>query len=174
MSGTSGVTVRLWMAMSLNAVVARADQSEDFLSRNDWDLFLELVRESDALVWGRVTHELFIKPVRELFPALPIAVVTTDPALLVDDWTVRAGSPEQAIAALAERGATKLLLAGGSRINGAFARAGLIDEVVVAVEPVIVSRGIPLLTGDVPDLRLDLVAVDDRRRPTLRLHYRVV
>ena len=69
MSGTGGVvTVRLWMAMSLNAIVARENQSEDFLSGNDWDLFLELVGDSDALVLGRVTHELFIRPVRELSP----------------------------------------------------------------------------------------------------------
>ena len=124
MSGTDGVTVRLWMAMSLNAIVAREDQSEDFLSGNDWELFLELVRDSDALVWGRVTHELFIKPVRELFPVLPVAVVTHDPVLSVDGETVRAGSPEQAVASLAARGAATVLLAGGSRINGSFARAG--------------------------------------------------
>jgi hypothetical protein len=58
-------------------------------------------------------------------------------------------------------------------VNGAFAGARLIDEVILAVEPVLVARGIPLLISDAPDLRLDLVGVDDRRRPTLRLHYRV-
>src|SRR5690349_5609108 len=130
MIGTRGVTVRLWMAMSLNAIVARENQSEDFLSGNDWDLFLELLRDSDALVWGRVTHELFIGPVRELFPELPVAAVTRDPAFEVDDETVRTSSPEQAVAELAARGAATVLLAGGSQINGAFARAGLIDEVV--------------------------------------------
>ena len=162
------------MAMSLNAMVAREDQSEDFLSLTDWELFLELVRDADALVWGRVTHELFIAQVRRLFPALPVAVLTRDPAFTVDDGTVRAGSPEEAVAALAARGAATVLLAGGPQVNGAFSRAGLVDEVVVAVEPVIVARGIPLVTGDGPDLRLELVAVDDQRQPTVRLHYRVI
>jgi dihydrofolate reductase len=162
------------MAMSLNAMVAREDQSEDFLSLTDWELFLELVRDADALVWGRVTHELFIPQVRRLFPALPVAVLTRDPAFTVDDGSVRAGSPEEAVAALAARGAATVLLAGGPQVNGAFSRAGLVDEVVVAVEPVIVARGIPLVTGDGPDLRLELVAVDDQRQPTVRLHYRVI
>jgi riboflavin biosynthesis pyrimidine reductase len=58
-------------------------------------------------------------------------------------------------------------------VNGAFARAGLIDEVILGVEPVLVARGIPLLVGDAPDLRLEFVGLDDRRRPTLRLHYRL-
>jgi dihydrofolate reductase len=163
------------MAMSLNAMVARENQSEDFLSDNDWNLFLELVRDSDALVWGRVTHELFISTIRELFPSLPVAVVTRDPAFRLDGQTVRAGSPEQAVTELAAGGAGKVLLAGVSRHNGAFARAGLIDEVVLGVEPVLVAGGIPLLTGDAPDLRLELVEVDDRRRrPTLYLRYRVI
>lgn len=166
--------VTLWMAMSLNAIVAREDQSEDFLSSTDWELFLELVRGADALIWGRVTHELFIRQVRPLFPTLPVAVVTRDPSFAVDDGTVRAPSPEEAVAELAARGAAAALLAGGSRVNGAFSRSGLVDEVVVAVEPVIVARGIPLVTGEAPDMRLELVAVDEGHRPTVRLHYRVI
>jgi len=78
---------------------------------------------------------------------------------------------------LATPGATlqKLFSSGyGAVLAGEFLRLGLVDEVVVAVEPVIVARGIPLVTGDGPDLRLELVAVDDQRQPTVRLHYRVI
>jgi hypothetical protein len=49
--------------------------------------------------------------------------------------------------------------------RGAFARAKLIAEVIVAVEPVLVVRGLALLLGGAPDLRLDFVDIDDRRRP---------
>lgn len=161
------------MAVSLNAMAARENQSEDFLSHNDWELFVDLLRDAEALVWGRVTHELFIGMVRQLFPDLPVAVLTHDPAFVVDGGTVCAASPEQALAELAARGAATALLAGGPHVNGAFARARLIDEVILGVEPVLVTPGIPLLVGDAPDLRLDLIAVDESRRPTLRLHYRV-
>jgi riboflavin biosynthesis pyrimidine reductase len=70
--------------------------------------------------------------------------------------------------------ADNALLAGGSQLNAGFARSGLIDEVIVAIEPVIVSPGIPLLSGDAPDLRLDLLDVDQSHHPTLRLRYRVL
>ena len=70
------MNVTLWMAMSLNGIVARENQSEDFLSSRDWELFLELVRSSDALIWGRVTHQLFERLVRPQFQELPIIVVT--------------------------------------------------------------------------------------------------
>jgi dihydrofolate reductase len=167
------VKVTLWMALSVNAMAARLDGSEDFLSTNDWELFVELLGATESLVWGRVTHELFFGPVRELCPELPVAVLTRDRAFPVDVGTIPAASPEQALAELSAQGATTALLAGGPHVNGAFARARLIDEVVLAIEPVVVARGIPLLVGDLPDLHLDLVGVDDSRRPTLRLHYRV-
>ena len=74
--GRKPMNVTLWMAMSMNGIVARENQSEDFLSSSDWELFLELVRSSDALIWGRVTHELFERRVRSEFQELPIIVVT--------------------------------------------------------------------------------------------------
>src|SRR5919108_5206348 len=166
------VKITLWMALSLNAMAAREDHSEDFLSSTDWDLFVELLHAHDSLVWGRVTHELFIDQVRRLLPDLPVAVVTRNPELAVDGDIARAASPQEALAELSAHGAATALLAGGPHLNAAFVREQLVDEVVLALEPVIVARGLPLLIGDAPDLRLDLLAVDDRG-PTLRVHYRV-
>lgn len=37
-----------------------------------------------------------------------------------------------------------VIVTGGSGINSCFARAGLLDEVVLNVEPIIVGRGIPV------------------------------
>jgi dihydrofolate reductase len=166
--------VTLWMAMSLNGIVARENQSEDFLSSRDWELFLELLRSSVALIWGRVTHELFEQRVRAEFHELPIIVVTRKNDFVTRSGSTRALTPEDAVAVAARLDADNALLAGGSQLNTGFARSGLIDEVIVAIEPVIVSRGIPLLSGDAPDLRLDLLDIDQRRQPSLRARYRVL
>ena len=91
----------------------------------------------------------------------------------MDGSTVRAASPKAALAELSARGAATALLAGGPHLNAAFVGEKLVDEVVLALEPVLVACGLPLLVGDAPDLRLDLLAVDDTRGPTLRVHYRV-
>lgn len=168
------MNVTLWMAMSLNGMTAREDLSEDFLSRTDWDMFLELVRASDALVWGRVTHELFESPVRKELPELPMIVVTRNADYRARPGSYAAPSPKEALAALERRGAHRVLLAGGGHLNAGFAQAGLIDEIVLAIEPVIIGRGIPLVVGDAPDLRLELSAIEDDRRPTLRVRYRVL
>jgi dihydrofolate reductase len=168
------MNVTLWMAMSLNGIVARENQSEDFLSSRDWEFFLELVHSSDVLIWGRVTHELFERLVRPEFPKLPIIVVTRKSDFVTQPGSTRAATPEDATGVAARLNADNALLAGGSQLNAGFARSGLIDEVIVAIEPVIVSRGIPLLSGDAPDLRLDLLEIDQSRHPTPRLRYRVL
>ena len=172
--GWSTVKVTLWMAMSLNGMTARENGSEDFLSNADWELFLDLVRGSHAIVWGRVTHELFEQPIRQEFQDLPVVAVTHDEHFATRPGSLAARSPDGALHLLDQLGLENVLLAGGSQLNAAFARAGLIDHVVIAIEPVIVARGIPLVADDAPDLRLQLVQVDQAHSPTLRVQYDVL
>ena len=167
------MTVTLWMAVSLNGMAARDDQSEDFLSETDWEMFLDLARACDGVIWGRVTHQLFEQSVRGQFAELPIVVVTRDSMFATQPGSIRASSPQEAVALLMRAG-SNILLAGGSQLNGAFAQEGLIDEVILAIEPVVVAKGIPMVAPNAPDLRLSLLGVDDSRSPTLRLHYRVL
>lgn len=168
------MTTTLWMAVSLNGMAAREDQSEDFLSKTDWEMFLELVRACDGIIWGRVTHQLFEQSVRSQFAELPIVVVTQNSMLATKPGSIRASSPQEAVALLTRRGASRILLAGGSQLNAAFAREGLIDEVILAIEPVVVAKGIPMVAPNAADLRLSLVGIENSRNPTLRLHYRVL
>ena len=168
------MTVTLWMAVSLNGMAARDDQSEDFLSKTDWEMFLDLARACDGVIWGRVTHQLFEQSVRRHFGELPIVVVTRDRMFATRPGSIRASSPQEAVALLMRPGSNRILLAGGSQLNAAFAQEGLIDEVILAIEPVVVAKGIPMVAPNAPDLRLSLLGVDDRRSPTLRLHYRVL
>lgn len=165
--------VTLWMAMSLNGMTARPDGAEDFLSNADWEMFVDLVRGSDALVWGRVTHELFEELIRPYAVDQPIVAVTGDAGYATGPGSLRASSPEDAVEMLRARGVDKILLAGGSALNGAFIQAGLVDEVVLGIEPVIVARGLPLLRGDAPDLRLQLADVQRVSDQTLLVRYRV-
>jgi len=167
------MNVTLWMAMSVNGIVARENGSEDFLTSPLWQMFIELVRASDVIIWGRVTHDLFIQSVRREVPEVRGMVVTRDRAFGVPPGWLCAGSPEEAVEMLA-RGFKRALLAGGSKLNEGFARANLIDDLVLALEPVIVGRGIPLIGPEAPDLRLELTAVDLDRKPKVKLRYRVL
>ena len=47
----------LFMAMSLNGIIAKEDGNEDFLSHKNWETFSELVNTFGNFVVGRKTHE---------------------------------------------------------------------------------------------------------------------
>jgi riboflavin biosynthesis pyrimidine reductase len=84
-----------------------------------------------------------------------------------------------ALEKIAERfGARTLMLEGGGKINGAFLRAGLIDEVSVLVAPAVDGRiGTPALfdidAEDVTPHQLILEEVERRAGDVLWLRYRV-
>ena len=150
--------VTLFMVMSTNGIIARPDYREDFLSRENWDSFLECVRQTGALIWGRKTHEKVRKYGAKYFEPLAgtrNVVVTAQRDFVASEPGFEvAASPQQALEVLKARGCAYATLGGGSILNSAFARAGLIDEVVVNIEAVIVGRGIPLFSPDDFDLRL--------------------
>ncbi|MBQ9980521.1 MAG: dihydrofolate reductase family protein [Oscillospiraceae bacterium] len=65
----------------------------------------------------------------------------------------------------------KLLLEGGSEINGAFQRLGLIDELSLVVAPVTAGEGKPLF-ADAAMARFELVRTKTRPDGTLWLNYK--
>ena len=49
-------------------------------------------------------------------------------------------------------------------------KAGLVDELILVVEPVLFGKGLPLLTEDL-DRRLELLDVKKVNQNTVQLHY---
>jgi riboflavin biosynthesis pyrimidine reductase len=168
--------VILHMAMSLDGMVARENDDTDFLAHDNWTLFVELARQTGALIWGRRTHEL-VRGYGASFlvdlNGLGRVVVSGDAQLALEPGWQRAASPEQAVALLEDAGHKRTLVVGGAALNTAFAQAGLVDAVILNVESVIVGHGIPLFAPAPLDLRLQLLAVQRVREEIVQLHYRV-
>jgi dihydrofolate reductase len=53
--------VKLFMAISLNAIIATKEGSEDFLSNDNWKQFVKLVKNIGCFIWGRKTYEAVSK-----------------------------------------------------------------------------------------------------------------
>lgn len=47
------VKVILYMATSVNGVIARENNEEDFLSEDNWDTLFQLANKSGCIIWGR-------------------------------------------------------------------------------------------------------------------------
>lgn len=170
--------ITLFLASSLNGMIARPDLTEDFLSPDHWEGFLECANRSGAVIWGRRTHErvrVFSKDHLDRMWELEKVVVSRNKDFDVEKGFELAVSPQDAITKLEACGCSGATLAGGSVLNSAFAKANLIDEVILNVEAVIIGSGIPLFTSDTFDLVLEdnpeIRRISDR---IVQLHYGVV
>ena len=103
----------------------------------------------DAVVMGRATYEV----------GLPMGLTSPYPTLdqyvfsstLEEsphpDVTVVSGGAASFVSELKKEAGKAIWLCGGARLAGALLSAGLVDEVIAKVNPVVFGRGIPLFSG---------------------------
>ncbi len=162
----------LLMAQTLDGKIARhSDHFPDWTGKADKRLFVEITKSAGALIMGSKTFDTIGKPL----PGRKNIVMTRDPRR-VSQWgnLVYTGLPPQTLLTeLASEGYRQVVIAGGTRINSIFMRAGLIDELIVTITPMIFGTGIALFEEGIEvDLNLkDFRQLDEAR---VCLHYRVV
>ena len=169
--------VTLFMAMSLNGIIARKNGDEDFLSHDNWNSFSELVKSFQNFIIGRKTFEAVKKwndgyNFDDFKDAVKV-VVSSDQNYKLDDGHRLASNPKEALEILKENEFNNVLITGGAGLNSSFAKANLIDEVILNVESVIIGEGIPLFSSNDFDLKLKLVDIKKLPNDIVQLHYKV-
>ena len=53
--------VILYMAMSVNGIIAKNDYTEDFISDYDWQVFCKIANKIGCFIIGRKTYEIITK-----------------------------------------------------------------------------------------------------------------
>lgn len=167
----------LFDSISVNGMMGRPDGRGDFFTDHCWHGFVQVARATGAMIWGRRTHDV----ARGLGGALAqlsgirgVVLTSRRDYAVEPGWQV-AASPREALDRLAAAGASGTLVAGGQTVNTAFLSQGLLDEVMLFVESVLIPRGMPLFAPtDAPDVRLELMEVARPTDSVLSLRYRVV
>ncbi|MFH1089446.1 MAG: dihydrofolate reductase [Candidatus Uhrbacteria bacterium] len=150
----------LFMAASLNGMIATKNGDENFLSDANWQSFSELVKESGCFIVGRKTYEAVQKWTEFNFDKLEAKlkiVVSSDQNLKLSSSFLLAGSPKEALEKAVAMNFENIILAGGSTLNSAFMKENLIDEVILNFEPTIIGNGVPLFAESDFEKRLTLV-----------------
>ena len=168
----------LYMATSINGIIARDNFSEDFLLDEDWDILCHLVKEFGNIIWGSNTYKQLQKWsedhfTEEIRSAIKV-IITRDKSLNLEEGYIPADSPTNALKVLREQNFANALLTGGSIVNSLFAKEKLIDEVLVTIDPVIVGKGIPIFSPGQFDINLSLQKVDKISLGRLVLQYKVI
>lgn len=166
----------LYMAMTVNGIIAKNDDSADFLTETEAESYTKQVCDAGALVVGRRTYEVLSEqPEFQKFieQSVKVVVVSGNDALELKDQSHRiAKSPQEAVEMLA--GSERVVVAGGGKLDASFMKAGLIDEVYLDIEPAIVGQGIPLFKGEDFEVQLKFLGHKMLSDNEIQLHYKVV
>ena len=163
------------MAISANGIIATKEGSEDFLSHDNWIQFVKLAHKIGCFMWGRKTYDAVSKWEGEYLNDLidvRKVIISRSPIQLMEGFTL-ASSPEEALKQLESEGFNEAIITGGSTINSEFAKRGLIDEVILDVNPSILGEGIPVFAPHDFQLNLELANVERVGNELVELKYKV-
>jgi len=147
-------------AASLDGFIADPDGGYGWIVEDASIDFGALFAEFDCFVMGRKTWEVMqaqgdANPLRG--KRVIVASRTLDAAAHPEVTVVRDGVATHVAALKAEAGERDIWLFGGGELASQLLEAGVVDRLEVAVMPVLLTRGIPLLPPGHPQ-RLSLVS----------------
>jgi dihydrofolate reductase len=167
--------VRYRVAASLDGYIAGPTGEIDWIVADPSVDFAALYAEFDTVLLGRRTYELTLQPGAPPWPTgWRIYVVsrtlhTAQPAGV----TVVNGTLDATFTALRAETGRDIWLFGGGVLAASLLGAGLIDQVEVAVMPVLLGGGRPLVAVGAPRTRLSLTRSISSPSGILSLQYEV-
>lgn len=168
--------VILYMAQTVNGIIAREDFEEDFLSHDNWITFSELAEDAGCFIIGRNTYNVVQKWVGYTFDDIDSTriVVSKNKNLKLPSGYILAKSPKDALKKAESMGYKKIILTGGSHINSAFIKQELVDEVILNIEPFILGKGISLFSQDDFENKLRLLSSKKLEHGIMQLRYKII
>ncbi len=168
--------VVLYIAQTINGIIARENCDEDFLSHENWEVFLSLVREIGCFVVGRKTYQEVKKWEKYNFDKIKATkiIISNNPDFKIDEGYIIAISPKDALKKASKLGFKKILLTGGGTINSAFMKNGLVDEIIIDVEPYVLGNGIRIFSQEDFENKLKLLKIKKLKSGIIQLHYKII
>ena len=157
--------LRYQVACSLDGFIADPKGGYDWLVMDEAIDFDALYREFDTVVMGRKTFTVMTKQGGTgAMPGVEVVVFSrTLPAAVRDGVRITRDAPRKVITALKKKPGRDIWLFGGGELFHSMLKAGLVDTVEVAVMPVLLGDGIPLLP---PGASTKLELVDQKTLPS--------
>jgi len=139
--------LRYQVAVSLDGFIAGKDGDYDWIVMDPAIDFAALFREFDAAVMGRKTYEVVSRDGHMGMLAGMQCVVFSHSLAPAETTGLRivADEPAAVVAALKAQPGKDIWLYGGGELFRTLLGAGLVDTVEVAVIPVLLGEGVPLL-----------------------------
>lgn len=165
--------IKLFIACSLDGYIARPDGGIDWLFTDGDYGYREFFASIDTVVMGRKTWELSLGFGEYPYPGRAAFVFSHRRAGERDAHAqFVAGPVGPFMRALCAQPGRDIWLVGGGQLVRAFLDAGLIDEFIVSVHPIVLGAGLPLFPAPVREIQLQHVRTMSFDSGLVQLHYR--
>jgi dihydrofolate reductase len=167
--------VRYRVAASLDGYIAGPDGEIDWIVQDPTIDLASLFTGFDTVLLGRRTYELTQQPGAPAWPRGWRIYVFSRTLDTADHPAVTVVSTDAgaAVAALRSEPGRDIWLFGGGSLFASLLAADVVDQVEVALMPVLLARGVPLVGPQAPRSRLILTRSDASPGGIVRLHYDV-
>ena len=168
----------LILTASLDGFIAESDGGIDWLVEppdEAPDDYLELLDSIDCLVMGSATYLVSLELVggTDVFEDREVYVFTSRDDLPAHAAvTFISGPAQEFVAELKRRTGGTIWLFGGGKLATSLSDAGLVDDYLVAVQPILLGEGIPLWVSPHVRTGLELVAARPWAGGIAELRYR--
>lgn len=161
-------------AISLDGFISLPNgDSYSWVNQEDEARYSKAVQQAGCLIVGRNTFDQYVDDFNARVGVVNF-VCSNSPGEDTDTVKYVSGSPTDIIKHIEQYGFTELVVCGGGEINGMLAEAGLVDEIVISIQPAVLGSGIPLFGSFKPNMQLELVSTNEDIKGVVQNHYKVV
>jgi dihydrofolate reductase len=165
-----------------------ACSADGFIAHEDgtWQGFLETgahvqdylasLTQFEAVIMGRKTYEVGLQAgVTNPYPMLKSYVVSSTMTQSPDEHVQLVNEGPIAFTRdLKQQADGPIYLCGGSTLASQLLQAGLVDKIILKVNPIILGKGIPVFKDNTPTTQLNLIKTDSYSNGCVWLHYNLV
>jgi dihydrofolate reductase len=168
--------ISIYIATSINGYISNSRNVPDWLSSQYGQGLFAICREKQAVIMGKKTYDILAPDNLPLQDSGITVVLTSQTEVQPANPTVVFAneSPAKIVAMVEEKGFSEAVIIGGAATISDFLNAGLVNDLFVIVEPILLGGECLPLLRDVPaDYKMQLVDSTRLGDSTLQLHYQM-
>jgi dihydrofolate reductase len=162
-------------AVTLDGFIADLNgECYSWINEDDEEFYNQAIKKAGCSLVGRKTYDQYIDDYPSKNGSTTFVYTTSEEQKDQDRIKFLRGTPSEVLKQIEAQGFNEVILSGGGEINGSFAEAGLVNEIIVSNYGVTLGEGIPLFGSHKPKLKLSLISTTQDVPGIVKNHYKVL